>query len=309
MKRVKVGLLSILVLLTFSACKNKNIDNKNEIVSKKVEANAAMKALEKAKTNEDIEKLETDSKEKEKIQEAKEGKQLEKENKNEQSKEIREDKTLDKASKVKNSKNVIVLDPGHASRGDSNKEPVSPNSSVKKARQTSGADGVVTKTPEYKVNMDVAVKLKKYLEQKGFTVIMTKTDNNKTMSNIERAKVGNNVNAALVIRIHADSSESKSTNGASMLIPSNGGSTKAIYNQSRVYGEKLISTLTREVGMKNRGVIERKDLTGFNWSTVPVVLVEMGFLSNPEEDKKLSTDSYKDKIAKSLANGVSEIFK
>ena len=60
---------------------------------------------------------------------------------------------------------------------------------------------------------------------------------------------------------------------------------------------------------KNRGVIERKDLTGFNWSTVPVVLVEMGFLSNPEEDKKLSTDSYKDKISKSLANGVSEIFK
>ncbi|KGM94565.1 N-acetylmuramoyl-L-alanine amidase [Clostridium novyi A str. 4552] len=308
MKKVKVILLSLLVLFTFSACKNKGIDNKNETVSKKVETNASMKNLEKAKTNEDIEKLDKASKEKNKLQEDKDNKknkELDKIKNN----EVVKNSNADKSSKIKNSKNVIVLDPGHASRGDSNKEPVSPNSSVKKARQTSGADGVMTKTPEYKVNMDVAVKLKRYLEQKGFTVIMTKTDNNKTMSNIERAKVGNNANAALVIRIHADSSESKSTNGASMLIPSNSGSTKAIYNQSRNYGEKLIGTLTREVGMRNRGVIERKDLTGFNWSTVPVVLVEMGFLSNPEEDKKLSTDSYKDKIAKALANGVSYIFK
>ncbi|EDS76277.1 N-acetylmuramoyl-L-alanine amidase [Clostridium botulinum C str. Eklund] len=308
MKKVKVILLSLLVLFIFSACKNKSIDNKNETVSKKVETNAAVENLEKAKTNENIEKLDKASKDKNKLQEDKDNKknkELDKIKNNEVVKNSNEDKS----SKIKNSKNVIVLDPGHASRGDSNKEPVSPNSSVKKARQTSGADGVMTKTPEYKVNMDVAVKLKRYLEQKGFTVIMTKTDNNKTMSNIERAKVGNNANAALVIRIHADSSESRSTNGASMLIPSNSGSTKSIYSESRNYGEKLIDTLTREVGMKNRGVIERKDLTGFNWSTVPVVLVEMGFLSNPEEDKKLSTDSYKDKIAKALANGVSYIFK
>lgn len=56
--------------------------------------------------------------------------------------------------------------------------------------------------------------------------------------------------------------------------------------------------------MKNRGVIERSDMTGFNWSTVPVVLIEMEFLSNPQEDKNLSSEEYQDKIAKAIAKGI-----
>ena len=50
--------------------------------------------------------------------------------------------------------------------------------------------------------------------------------------------------------------------------------------------------------MKNRGVVERTDLTGFNWSKVPVILVETGFLSNPQEDKLLNSEEYQNKIAK-----------
>lgn len=304
MKKIKLLLLLLMIVFTFSACTDKNIDNKKETVSKKIETNTAMKDLEKGKTNDEKQKLDNKStEEKSKLEEKKNSNELNQE----KTKDTKASNKEDENSKVKNSNKVIVLDPGHASKGDLKMEPVSPNSSVKKYRQTDGADGVITKTPEYKINMNVALKLKKYLQQRGFTVIMTKTDNNKTMSNIERAKIGNNANAALVIRLHADSSESKSTNGASMLIPSNSGSTKDIYKQSKMYGEKLISTLTKEIGMKNRGVIERSDLTGFNWSKVPVVLVEMGFLSNPDEDKKLSSSEYQERIAKALSQGVSYI--
>ena len=56
--------------------------------------------------------------------------------------------------------------------------------------------------------------------------------------------------------------------------------------------------------MYNRGVIERSDLTGFNWSKVPVVLIEMGFLSNPEEDNLLNSDSYQEKLAQGLYKGI-----
>jgi N-acetylmuramoyl-L-alanine amidase len=42
---------------------------------------------------------------------------------------------------------------------------------------------------------------------------------------------------------------------------------------------------------------------------VPVVLVEMGFLSNPEEDKLLTSQAYEDKLAKGLADGISEAIK
>lgn len=80
--------------------------------------------------------------------------------------------------------------------------------------------------------------------------------------------------------------------------------TKAIHDKSSSYGKTILDTLVNEVGMKNRGVVERDDMTGFNWSKVPVVLIEMGFLSNEEEDKLLNTDDYQNKVAKALADGI-----
>ena len=53
----------------------------------------------------------------------------------------------------------------------------------------------------------------------------------------------------------------------------------------------------------------RDDMTGFNWSTVPVILIEMGFMSNAEEDKLLATDDYRNKLAKGLYNGCVSFFK
>jgi len=46
------------------------------------------------------------------------------------------------------------------------------------------------------------------------------------------------------------------------------------------------------------------DLSGFNWSTVPTVLVECGFLSNPVEDRLLASPHYQDKLATGIADGV-----
>lgn len=108
-----------------------------------------------------------------------------------------------------------------------------------------------------------------------------------------------------MLRLHADSSESSEVRGASMLVPAPiNDNTKAIYEQSKNYGQTVLNTLIKQVGMANRGVVERKDMTGFNWSKVPVILVEMGFLSNREEDKLLSSEDYQNKIAKSLAEGI-----
>lgn len=204
---------------------------------------------------------------------------------------------------------LIVIDPGHASKANLEKEQIAPNSSEYKIKDGGGATGVATKNPEYALNMKVALKLKSYLEKEGFKVLMTKTDINKSMGNIERAKVGNDAGASLVIRIHADSDDSSSTAGASMLIPKSTENTSKIYNESKRYGGIVYSTLIKEVGMKSRGVFERSDMTGFNWSKVPVILVEMGFLSNPNEDKQLNTDSYQDKIASALCKGIVLCFK
>ncbi len=62
--------------------------------------------------------------------------------------------------------------------------------------------------------------------------------------------------------------------------------------------------MVASANMNNRGVVEREDMTGFNWSKVPVVLVEMGFLSNAEEDKLLNTEEYRIKIVQGLTEGI-----
>jgi len=200
---------------------------------------------------------------------------------------------------------TIVLDPGHASTASSKTEPNAPGSSIMKVMESGGATGAYTGTPEYAVNMNVAKKLKPLLEAKGYRVVMTKTENSTILGNVARAEIGNNENAALVIRIHCDSSDSSSANGASMLVPAKVNErTTAIADISYQYGKTILNAMTSDVGMKNNGVLTRSDLTGFNWSSVPVVLIEMGFQSNQTEDNLLSSDSYQSKIAAALARGI-----
>lgn len=205
---------------------------------------------------------------------------------------------------------VIVIDPGHANRSNLNKEALSPGSSVLKIKDGGGAQGIVTKTPEYEVNMKVALRLKDLLQKDGYTVVMTKTEDSQSLGNIERADIWNKANASLAIRIHADSSNSSSVKGASMLVPAPiNANTKSIYSESKRCGQVVLNTLVNEIGMTNRGIIESSDMTGFNWSKVPVILIEMGFLSNPSEDKLLSTSAYQDKLAKALADGINNAVK
>ncbi|MDD7753712.1 MAG: N-acetylmuramoyl-L-alanine amidase [Clostridiales bacterium] len=227
-------------------------------------------------------------------------------NKDESSNEDNSNKDND--SNEENSNITIVIDPGHSSTGTSGNEPVSPNSSTTKLKDGLGATGSYTNIPEHKTNMSVALLVKKELTSKGYNVILTKQDVAESKSNIERADVGNKNNADLVVRIHADSAENSSISGASMHVPANNEYTSSFYKISKSYGTKILNTYVDEIGIKNRGVIERNDLTGFNWSKVPVVLIEMGFLSNKEDDNFVSNTANHPKIAKAISDGIDKCF-
>ena len=227
-------------------------------------------------------------------------------NKDESSNEDNSNKDND--SNEENSNITIVIDPGHSSTGTSGNEPVSPNSSTTKLKDGLGATGSYTNIPEHKTNMSVALLVKKELTSKGYNVILTKQDVAESKSNIERADVGNKNNADLVVRIHADSAENSSISGASMHVPANNEYTSSFYKISKSYGTKILNTYVDEIGIKNRGVIERNDLTGFNWSKVPIVLIEMGFLSNKEDDNFVSSTANHPKIAKAISDGIDKCF-
>lgn len=204
---------------------------------------------------------------------------------------------------------TIVIDPGHSSVGNKEKEPIAPNSEKMKTKDVLGATGISSKVPEHITVVSISNILKQKLIDMGYEVIMTKDRVEQSLSNVERAKIGNEANADLVVRIHADSSESQSVHGASILVPPKNEYTSEISDVSREYGEKIINTYTQELNIKNRGVIYRDDMTGFNWSKVPVVILEMGFLSNKDEDIFLSDEKNHNNIADSIANGIKNALK
>lgn len=205
---------------------------------------------------------------------------------------------------------TIVIDPGHSSKSSNEKESESPGSNEKKLKDTTGATGVNSKVPEYEITHGVSLKLKEILEKEGYNVILTKDNVNEQRSNIERANIGNKANANLLIRIHCDGVDSPSAYGASMLVPEvKGYVTEDIAKKSYSYGEKIINAYTETTGLHNRGVVTRSDLTGFNWSKVPVVLLELGFISNPKEDAYLSNSKNYNQIAEGIAKGINNCFK
>ena len=222
--------------------------------------------------------------------------------------EVSEEIIDEKENEIVEEMKTIVIDPGHSSVGNKEKEPIAPNSSTKKTKDVLGATGVATNIPEHITTVKISNLLQEKLSEMGFNVIMTKTKVEESLSNIERAQIGNENNADLVVRIHADSAGSQEAKGASILVPPKNQYTNDISDISKKYGETIIDIYTSELGIKNRGVIYRDDMTGFNWSKVPVVILEMGFLSNKEEDLFLSDTNNHEKIASTIANGIKACF-
>lgn len=202
---------------------------------------------------------------------------------------------------------VIGIDPGHQAKGNSATEPQAPDSSVKKAKVSSGADGKNTGTPEYKITLAVGLKLRDLLEENGAEVVMTRESSDVDISNKQRAQLFNDAGVDLAVRLHCDGVDDSSVHGALMLVPS-GPYTEGIAGQSRAAGEAILSAFVDETGAKNRGISERDDQTGFNWSSVPVCNMEMGCLSNGNEEELLISDDYQQKCAQGVLQGILDYF-
>lgn len=199
---------------------------------------------------------------------------------------------------------IVCIDPGHQAKGDGKSEPVAPGSGQRKARVSSGTAGVATKKAEYVVNLEASMLLKELLTQKGYTVYMTRETHDINISNAERAELANQKGADMTIRIHCDSIGNGGKTGATLLVPSKTSKyTSSIYDKSYAYAE-LLKTKLKEKGVKVNGIFERADMTGFNWSRVPVVIFEMGFMSNYNEDRMLSDPNYQRKLMEAVVEAL-----
>lgn len=199
---------------------------------------------------------------------------------------------------------IVVIDPGHQSRGDSAKEPIGPGATELKPRVTGGTTGIETRIGEYEVVLQIATNLKSRLEAAGVTVIMTRMTNDVNISNSERAAIANEAGAHLFIRVHADGSVNSDQAGISTLYPAENRWTAPIAQKSLSAAKSVHAAVIASTGATSRGIMARGDLAGFNWAKVPSVLVECGFLTNPVEDRFLSSPHYQDSLAQGMATGI-----
>lgn len=187
-------------------------------------------------------------------------------------------------------KYTIVIDAGHGGRDD-------------------GSTGV-TGVKESDINLKIAKTLKVYLETLGIKVVLTRADGNglydanatnfKASDMAKRIEIIDNAKADMVISIHCNSYKNSSESGA-----------QAFYQEDDENGKKFAEDIQSQLINQLNGARDSANKGDFyilKESKTTAVLIECGFLSNPNEEKLLNSTNYQNKVAYAIMCGVVKYF-
>ena len=207
-------------------------------------------------------------------------------------------------------RHVICIDPGHQDHGMADTEQNGPGSTVMKAKLTTGTQGTATGNTEYEINLEIGLILRDVLRSKGYTVVMTREINDVSISNAERARFAAASGAEVFLRLHCNGASDSSVRGVVTYQPSSSNPylSQDVITKSQILAQLLGSCQCSKTGQKFLGVVNGDDMTGINWAEMPVSIIEMGYMSNPDEDRFLGSPEGQKLIAEGIADGVDAFF-
>jgi N-acetylmuramoyl-L-alanine amidase len=189
-------------------------------------------------------------------------------------------KAIVEVSKKELSKFIVCINPARGGADDGNIGP--------------------TGLKEKDVNLEVALRLGKLLESKNIQVVYTRTIDSVTWNASneiqERINIANNAKADLLVTISCNSFSSEATSGIETFYLT--GNAK-----SKQFAEYIQEEIVNKTAAVNRGIKE-SEFNSLKLSNAPGAMATLGFITNGNEESKLKTSEYKDKLASALTNAV-----
>ncbi len=217
--------------------------------------------------------------------------------------------TEEEAAVVSFNGHIVAIDAGCQAKANAEKEPIGPASQTKKAKMPEGAVGAATGVKEYELTLAVAKQLQTELKARGYEVVMIRESHDVNLSQAERSKIANNSDAEIFIRLSANSMDNSSIYGAmAMCMTEYNPYNSELSSDSYRLSKQIINNICSNTGTKNRGVQKVDNSSAINWCEIPVSVVEMGFLTNPDEDRWLQSEEYQGKIVAGISDAVDSYF-
>lgn len=303
MKKTQMLLIGILVILLSFTAVGAVLQIK-EVQSAERDMKKLQREIKELKNSmQELEEQKEDAEQK--LQQIKEEEEKKEEEKKEQEEKAQEE------SETSLKKRKIAIDPGHQSPNVdmSDKEPLGPGSQEMKMKATGGTQGRFTGVPEYGLNLNISKQLRAELETRGYEVLLTREDNETAISNKERAVLAGEWGADIYVRIHGNGSDHSGVHGAMTMVPSKENPfVSHLHEKSYALGDAVIQAYCQSCGMKNNGVQLFDNMTGINWSSVPVIILEMGFMTNETDDRNMQDSEYQKLMVKGIADGIDNYF-
>ena len=205
---------------------------------------------------------------------------------------------------------IVCIDPGHQNNAAGfEDEPLGPGLHGKGSNAGGMAMGKITHRRESIVMLESAFVIRDELMRQGATVVMTREDEDRWYSNLERDGIANDAGAHVMLRLHGDAHRNTQFRGFSVHYPMNSDYAKAVADREtyRGYAQLMLDALADRCsyGPQVKRRLEGTDrFVGNNWAKMPCFLVEMGFMSNPYDDVLLSAPEYQQWLAEGFADGV-----